>query len=252
MVSVFDIYERKDYQNSIPLAQSVSFEVEVRETRLVIQARSDLTAKAKDSVFRYRYQIEEYLRQHPAFRETTSPIQVYASAPEIVRYCDVASRRTGVAPMACMGGAIADFVGRDLASDSPSIVVSSGGDSFVKAGASLDVVLYAKGSPLHEKLSLALPAFQKPFGISTFVPKSKGIHAITVLSRSACLASAFARDIGDRLAAGESLASVLKRAEAYTDVGCIVMIAGKTIVLGGEMVLRAVNGNGCSEESEDN
>lgn len=252
MVSVFDIYERKDYQNSIPLAHSVSFEIEVRETRLVIQARNDLTAKAKDSVFRYRYQIEEYLRQHPAFRETESPIQVYASAPEIVRYCDVASRRTGVPPMSCMGGAIADFVGRDLIPDSPNIIVSSGGDSFVKTGVSLDAVLYAKGSPLHEKLCLALPAFQKPLGISTFVPKTKGIHAVTVLSRSACLASAFSRDIGDRLSAGEGLASVLKRAEAYIDVGCIVMVAGTSIVLGGDMVLRSLNGHGSLAESENN
>ena len=252
MVSVFDIYERKDYQNSITLEQSVSFEVEVRETRLGIQARSDLTAKAKDSVFRYRYQVEEYLRQHPAFRETGSPIQVYASAPEIVRYCDMASRRTGVPPMSCMGGAIADFVGRDLAPESPSILVSSGGDSFVKSAAPLDVVLYAKGSPFHEKLCLALPAFQRPLGISTFVPKSRGIHAVTVLSRSACLASAFSRDIGDRLSAGESLASVLKRAEAYVDVGCIVMIAGSSIVLGGEMVLRSLNGHGVPEDPQDN
>ncbi len=252
MVSVFDIYERKDYENSIPLGKSVSFEVEVRETRLVIQARSDLTAKAKDSVFRYRYQIEEYLRQHPAFRETESPIQVYASAPEIVRYCDVASRRTGVPPMSCMGGAIADFVGRDLTPDSPSIIVSSGGDSFVKTGAAQDVVLYAEGSPWHKKLCLALPPYAKPFGISTFVPKTKGIHAVTVLSRSACLASAFSRDIGDRLAAGESLASVLKRAEAYVDVGCIVMIAGMTIVVGGDMVLRSLNGQGQLLVAENN
>ena len=114
MPSVYDIYERKNYRNRIPLAQSVSFEVQVRETSLHIQAHSDLTAKAKDSVFRYRYQIEEYLRQHPAFREASGPIQIYASAPEIVRYSDLSSRNTGVSPMSCIGGAIADFVGRDL------------------------------------------------------------------------------------------------------------------------------------------
>jgi len=102
MASIYDIYERKNYRNRIPLTHAVDFEVEVRETKLSIQAESDLSARAKDSVFRYRYQIEEYLRQHPAFRETTSPIQVFASAPEIVRYTDLSSRTTGVAPMACM------------------------------------------------------------------------------------------------------------------------------------------------------
>ena len=59
MPSIYDIYERKNYRNRISLDRSVSFEVEVRETNLHIQAHSDLNAKAKDSVFRYRYQIEE-------------------------------------------------------------------------------------------------------------------------------------------------------------------------------------------------
>lgn len=250
MASLHDIYERKNYRNRIKLTQSVSFEIEVRETHLHIQARNDLGPRAKDSVFRYRYQIEEYLRQHPAFRETASPIQIYGSAPEIVRYCDLSSRSTGVAPMGCMSGAIADFVGRDLAPESPNIVVSSGGDTFVRCALPLDVYLYAKGSPFHESLILALPAYQRAFGISTYVP-GKGIQAVTVLSRSACWAAAFARDMGDRLDAGETLSSVLKRAEAYSDVGCVILIAGEQIVLGGEMVLRSANGKGSGWSRND-
>jgi uncharacterized protein len=242
MPSIYDIYERKNYRNKIPLAQSVSFDVEVRETNLHIQAHGDLSAKAKDSVFRYRYQIEEYLRQHPAFRETSVPIQIYASAPEIVRYTDLSSRCTGVAPMSCLGGAIADFVGRDLSADSANIIVSSGGDSFIKSVYPLEVRIYAEGSPIHDHLILALPAYKSCFGISTYVP-GKGFHSVTVISRSACWASAFAADIGMRLAGGEKLASVLNRVADYTDVGGVVLVAGATVVVGGEMVLRSVNGS---------
>lgn len=242
MPSIYDIYERKTYRNRIPLAQSVSFEVEVRETNLHVQAHTDLSAKTKDSVFRYRYQVEEYLRQHPAFRETTSPIQIYGSAPEIVRYTDVCSRNTGVAPMSCLSGAMADFVGRDLSVDSANLIVASGGDAFIKSSFPLEIFLYAGGSPLDGRIAVALPTFKNSFGISTFVP-GRGIHAITVLSRSACWASAFSKDIGDRLTAGESLPSVLKRAEAYTGVGGMIIIAGETVVVGGEMVLRSADGN---------
>jgi ApbE superfamily uncharacterized protein (UPF0280 family) len=240
MPSIYDIYERKNYQNQVALAQALNFEVEVRETHLHIQAHGDLAAKAKDSVFRYRYQIEEYLRQHPAFRETLSPLQTYASAPEIVRYCDVSCRVTGVAPMSCMSGAIADFVARDLAVDSANLIVASGGDTSVRSTFPLDVYLYAKGSPLHEKLVLTLPTFKKSFGMSTYVP-GNGIHAVTVLSRSACWASAFAMDIGTRLKAKERLSSVLDRVADYTDVGGIVIIAGTKIVVGGDLVLKSVN-----------
>lgn len=242
MPSIYDIYERKSYRNRIRLDQLPSFEVEVRETNLFIQAQSDFGPKAKDSVFRYRYQIEEYLRQHPAFREASTPVQVLASAPEIIRYSDLASRATGVAPMSCMSGAIADFVGRDLLLDSADLAVSSGGDTFIRSSLPLDVYLYAQGSPLHEKLVLSVPAFKRPFGLSTFVP-GKGIHAVTVLSRSACCASAFARDIGVRLTRGEMASSVFDRARDYTDVGGFVLIAGEKIVVGGEMVLRSVNGS---------
>jgi uncharacterized protein len=242
MPSIYDIYERKTYRNKIPLGQSVNFEVEVRETNLHVQAHSDLSAKTKDSVFRYRYQVEEYLRQHPAFRETASPIQIYGSAPEIVRYADLASRSTGVAPMSCMSGAMADFVGRDLAVDSANLVVSSGGDAFVKSSFPMEIYLYAGGSPLDGRIVIALPTLKNCFGVSTFVP-GRGIHAVTVLSRSACWASAFSKDIGDRFLAGESLSSVLKRAEAYTDVGGVVIIAGEKVVVGGEMVLRSADGN---------
>ena len=248
MASLHDIYERKNYRNRIALPQSVSFEVEVSETKLEIQAHGDLTAKAKDSVFRYRYQVEEYLRQHPAFRETSSPIQIYAAAPEIVRYSDLSSRTTGVAPMSCMGGAIADFVGRDLADESANLIVASGGDAFVRSAFPLEVYLYAEGSPFHEAVLLAMPAFRNCFGISTYVP-GKGIHAVTVVSRSACWASSFARDIGDRLTAGEALNSVLNRAASYTDVGGVVVIAGKTIFAGGDLVIRSANGTAVGRQA---
>jgi len=149
-----------------------------------------------------------------------------------------------------MSGAIADFVARDLAEDSANLVVSSGGDTSARSTFPLDVYLYAHGSPFHEKLALTLPSFKKTFGISTFVP-GKGIHAVTVMSRSACWASAFALDIGTRLKAGERLSSVLDRVADYTDVGGIVIIAGTKIVVGGDLVLKSMNGSSPSAKGSD-
>lgn len=238
MTSIYDIYERKNYRNTIPLAQSVSFEIEVRETNLYIQAQSDLTPRAKDSVFRYRYQIEEYLRQHPAFREAAGPIQIYASAPEIIRYTDLASRVTGVPPMWCMSGAIADFVCRDLANESPEVIVSSGGDSAIRSPNALKVKLYAQGSPLDGRLKMTLHGLKKPFGISTYVPK-QGAHCVTVLSRSSAWASAFSTDLGLRLASGKSLEAALDRCADYRDVGGVVVVNDSTLVVLGDITVIA-------------
>jgi ApbE superfamily uncharacterized protein (UPF0280 family) len=148
-----------------------------------------------------------------------------------------------------MSGAIADFVARDLAVDSANLIVSSGGDASARSTFPLDVSLYAQGSPLHEKLALTLPSLKKTFGISTFVP-GQGIHAVTVISRSACWASAFAMDIGTRLKAGERLSSVLDRVADYTDVGGIVIIAGTKIVVGGDLVLKSMNGSSPNARGE--
>jgi len=239
MPAVQNIYEVKDYRNRIPLADSVSFSVDVRETSIHVQARVDLSAKAKESVFRYRYQIEEYLRQHPALRESESPIQIYATAPDIVRYCDLSSRNTGVAPMSCMSGAMADFVGRDLASSSDDIIVSSGADSFIRVSRPVEAVLNSEGSSLDGRLVLKLGNLKNIFGLSTYSP-GKGIQGVTVLSRSACWASSFAKDLGVRLASGESLKSTLNRAEAYSDVGGLIIVAGSKVVVAGAFSLVSI------------
>ncbi len=241
MASIYDIYERKNYRNIIRLDNAVNFEVEVRETRMKVQAKGDYSSQAKDSVFRYRYQIEEYLRQHPSFRESPQPIQIYASAPEIVRYVDLASRLSNVAPMSCMSGAMADFVGRDLLAESTDLVVSSGGDTFIRSSVPLNVIVHAKGSKFHERLQLSLPPLKNCFGVSTYVP-GKGIHSVTVVSRSACWASAYALDIGTRLEKGSKPTDVFERAETYRDVGGLIVVAGAKIVVGGELTVTCSNG----------
>jgi len=48
MPPIYDIYERKNYRNRIPMAHAVSFELEVGKPKLHIQAESDLSARAKD------------------------------------------------------------------------------------------------------------------------------------------------------------------------------------------------------------
>ena len=143
--------------------------------------------------------------------------------------------------MSCMSGAMADFVGRDLMSQSPVLVVSSGGDTFVRSSIALEIHVYARGSALHNKLILQLPAAKNIFGISTYVP-GKGIQAVTVLSRTASWASSFAKDLGVRLDSGESLKSALNRAEAYTDVGGVIIVSGSQVVFGGSLNVKCLNG----------
>jgi len=70
-----------------------------------------------------------------------------------------------------------------------------------------------------------------------------------VLSRSACWASSFAKDLGVRLVSGESLKSTLNRAEAYSDVGGLIIVAGSKVVVAGAFSLVAVKKNPSEELS---
>jgi hypothetical protein len=63
MPPIYDIYERKNYRNRILLAHAVTFELEVRETKLHIQAESDLSAKAKDAILPAQYKYMPLLRK---------------------------------------------------------------------------------------------------------------------------------------------------------------------------------------------
>jgi ApbE superfamily uncharacterized protein (UPF0280 family) len=144
-----------------------------------------------------------------------------------------------------MSGAMADFVGRDLASSSDDIIVSSGADSFIRVSKTVEVVLNSAGSPLDGRLVIKLDHLKNFFGLSTYFP-GKGIQSVTVLSRSACWASSFSKDVGMRLVSGESLKSTLNRAEAYSDVGGLIIVAGAKVVVAGAFSLVSLKTN-CSE-----
>ncbi len=107
----------------------VSFRVSFKETDLLIQADSDLTAQASSLVLEARNAIEEYAKQHPGFIESYVPLPEDPFAPKIVKEMLWAGREAGVGPMAAVAGAIAEYVARGLAKKyTEEVLVENGGD----------------------------------------------------------------------------------------------------------------------------
>lgn len=210
-----------------------SFEIKVRETDLLIRAERDLTDAARQSILKFRSHIEEYARSNKAFFESFSPLPEDNLAPPIVREMLHSAKIAGVGPMASVAGAIAQFVGEDLSSQSPQIIVENGGDIYANIKDDLRVGIFAAQSPLSNRLALKIEAAAMPLGICTSsasVGHSVSLgkaDAVCVISRSAALADAAASAIGNSVRKPADLKKGIEIGSRIEGVIGIVVIIGK-------------------------
>lgn len=178
----------------------VSFRVLMRQTDLMISCEKDLHDLAGNSVRTYREQLEQYISQNPFFTRALAPIPEDPQAPPIVKAMIKAAAVAGVGPMAGVAGAIAEFVGRDLMTESSEVIIENGGDLFICSQSKRDIVILAEKSSF-QCLTFSLKPTGQPRGVCT----SSGIlghslsfgraDAVTVIAPSAILADATATAI---------------------------------------------------------
>ena len=137
------VYEPRTYRRVVTPSGLTSFEVRVKETDLQVSALSDLTDEAEDLVAQARWQLEEYIRAHPYFAETYSPIDLPEGAPDIVVRMAEAAKVIHVGPMAAVAGAIAEHVAKGLADLSKEVIVENGGDLYIVGEEERSVALWA-------------------------------------------------------------------------------------------------------------
>jgi hypothetical protein len=108
------MYEERIYRNLVRTDDLVKFEVIVKETDLLVRAESDLLNETRESVLKYRYQLETYIAMNPEFQRSLIPLKDDPHAPEIVQDMIRASQLGQVGPMAAVAGAMAEWVAKDL------------------------------------------------------------------------------------------------------------------------------------------
>lgn len=228
-------YTSRSYRNRLFSQNLISFEVKVKETDLFISAESDFTVYARQSVMRHRSHIEEYARIHKGFIESFKPLPEDNLAPPIVRAMLQASKIAGVGPMAAVAGAVAEFVGKDLESKSPQVIVENGGDIYANIKDILRIGIFAADSPLSNKLVLKIKAEEMPIGICTSsatvghsVSFGKA-DAVCVLSRSAALADAAASTIGNMVMKAADIKPAIEAGSRIEGVLGIVVVIGKNM-----------------------
>ena len=239
------MYEERTYRDRVRTNDLINFEVMVRETDLLVRAKKDLTRETRESVLKYRHQMETYMAARPEFQKSLVPIQDDALAPEIVREMIRNSRLAGVGPMAAVAGATAEYVSKDLMPFSDEVIVENGGDLYLVTAKERTVGIYAGSSPLSLKVGIVVAPEDSPLGICTSsgtVGPSLSFgraDAICILSKSAALADASATAVGNLVREKKDMESGLERARSIEGVlGCLLILADRMGVWGNVKVAR--------------
>ena len=233
------MYEKRTYRDLVKTDDLIKFEVVVKETDLLVRAERDLSKETRESVLKYRHQLETYVAVNPGFQQSLVPLPGDPYAPEIVKEMFRASQRAGVGPMATVAGAMADLVSKDLLNLSNEVIVENGGDIYLSSSKERTIGIYAGDSPLSLKIGIVISPDETPLGVCTSsgtVGPSLSFgkaNAVCILSKSSALADAAATAVGNIVKGKKDISSGLGRAREIEGVlGTLIIVEEKMGVWG--------------------
>ncbi|MBN1444516.1 MAG: UPF0280 family protein [Candidatus Omnitrophica bacterium] len=231
------------YRDIADNAELEKFQVRVEETDLLVMAERNLKKEVGEEVIKQRAAIKNYIKSHPEFYTSFSPLQA-ENSDEIIRLMCDSSKMTYTGPMASVAGAIAEITGRRIIPLTKQVFIENGGDIFAVMHRDFTVGIYAGSSPLSLKIGLRVKGGYTPSGIAT----SSGTvghsfscgkaDAVTVLSGSAAFADGAATYFGN-LITGENIEGRLIEEELkkFPFIDGILIIKGKELFAWGKIEL---------------
>ncbi len=237
------MYEERTYRRVSRPADLVCYEVVCKETDLFCCTSTDLKVFIEERTLFYRNQLEAYIRQRPEFASSLAPLAADPLAPRIAREMLEASSSAGVGPMACVAGAVAEFIGRDVEPKSAEYIIENGGDIFLKTRHERKVSIYAKDSPYSEQIGMKLKAAEEAYGICTSsatVGPSLSFgraDAVCIVGRSSLFSDGLATRLGNIVHKEEDIAGAVEEGKAFPGVSAIIIIMGKTLGAWGDVDL---------------
>jgi ApbE superfamily uncharacterized protein (UPF0280 family) len=237
------MYEKRTYRNLVKTDDLVKFEVIVEETDLLVRAKSDLFQETRESVLKYRRQIEAYIETNPEFQRSLLPLKEDPYAPEIVREMIRTSQLAQVGPMAAVAGAMAESVSKDLLKLSEEVIVENGGDIYLVTSRERTIGIFAGDSLLSLKIGIVIGPEDSPLGICTSsgtVGHSLSFgkaDAVCILSKSAALADAVATAVGNIVKEKKNIELGLERGKEIEGVLGMLIIVGEKMGAWGNIKL---------------
>jgi len=238
----FDInHSNRSYRQKIKSNDLISFQVEIKESDLLIQAPILLQDQSLAALNFYRKILEDYIKKNPQFSLTLKPYPTDHSAHPMIREMIAATTICRVGPMAAVAGCLSQYIAVSLLKETDEIIVENGGDLYIKSPLIRKAIIYAGSSPLSNKIFLKIDSLEKGVGLCTSsgtVGPSYSIgkaDAVTVISHSAALADAAATAIGNIIQSKDNIEEGLEIAQTITGLMGLVIIKDDKMGMWGEI-----------------
>jgi hypothetical protein len=186
---------------------------------------------AQESIRRNREQLEDFIKEHPKFLWTLTPISI-PSAPIVARLMAGAAVKANVGPMAAVAGVMADLAVKDMVNSGCSVaVVEDGGEVSAISNIPVDIVVVAGDEPLSRRLGFRLSTF--PIGVAT--SSGRFSHALSFGDAEAV--TVFCGDAGLADAAATAVCNVVKGEDIDTAITRGIEVAKSIVGVEGVLIL---------------
>jgi ApbE superfamily uncharacterized protein (UPF0280 family) len=169
-----------------------SFTLQVQDILFRVTAPEEYYEECRAAALSVWEQLSAYSVRDPQFRTSKRPVDVRDDAAPLIREMAETARMAGVGPVFTIQGAITDHVGRYLARSLPEVLVSSGGDYFIRSKRRMKLVVHH--TPDGRPLSVVVDPRHATNGVSTTFGRdqlpARSVDGLTVLASSCMLADA--------------------------------------------------------------
>jgi len=213
-----------------------SFNLQVQDILLRVTAPEGYYEECRATALSVWEQLSAYSVRDPQFRTSKRPVDVPEQASAVIREMAEVARTAGVGPVFTILGAVTDHVGRYLARSLPEVLVSSGGDYFIRSKRRMKLVVHHAADG--QAVSVVVDPRRGTNGISTTLGRdqlpARSVDGLTVLASSCMLADAASAAAMAILSRPNSLRRALGYLREIDGVHGAVVFQGRRIgVVGG-------------------
>jgi ApbE superfamily uncharacterized protein (UPF0280 family) len=217
------------------------FTLQVQEINLRVNAPADYFEECRAAALSMWEQVSSYSIRNPQFRTSKRPIDVAEDAPAVIKEMAEAARAGGVGPVFTIQGALTDHVGRFLGRSMSDLLVSGGGDYFIKSRKRMKLLVHRDAAG--EELGVIVDPKSGINGVATTLGRGQlpasSVDGLAVLARSCMLADAAAAAAMAILSKPGSLKAALDYVRGIDGVGGAVIIKGENIGVAGGVEVAA-------------
>ena len=239
------MYEERFYRKDFS-KDWFSYEVHIKETDILVKSKARLVQeRIVDLTAGYRQDIEKYIEAFPEFKTTLSSFKMQGNPCAIVKEMIEKSSALDIGPMACVAGALAEYIGKDLLGLTDGLVVENGGDVFIKKQGRILLGIYAGPSSRINEFLLSIENTGPYLGIcssSSLLGHSLSLgraDMATVVSDSSIFADGLATKLANMVHDEDDIDEALAFARRFSLTKAVSLVKGQKIgVWGGVRLVK--------------